>query len=214
MKCEMAPTPAAVEAAITRIFKAGENGLEAGDSSQSDFDMLTKDRDLIVEALRSRQPPTDEQNFNKYKEWIEGQCTPALSVELEAMNPSEYLDHEVEQFRQYLCDSGHLEDDPISDYWQSLYFAIKFFKERVKLDAQSPARVNRELLDALKQEVKYLKGVAALIEGRNSNLAEEIGKPFRIRAAGLEKTMNKFDASIFEPENFTKVGKKLPPLGG
>lgn len=64
------------------------------------------------------------------------------------MNPSEYLDHEVEQFRQYLCDSGHLEDDPISDYWQSLYFAIKFFKERVKLDAQSPARVNREFSDA------------------------------------------------------------------
>lgn len=73
---------------------------------------------------------------------------PALPMELEAMNPSEYLDHEVEQFRQYLCDSGHLEDDPISDYWQSLYFAIKFFKERVKLDAQSPARVNREFSDA------------------------------------------------------------------
>lgn len=82
---------------------------------------------------------------------MEKKQAPALPVELEAMNPSEYLDHEVEQFRQYLCDSGHLEDDPISDYWQSLYFAIKFFKERVKLDAKSPARVNRELLDAAKE---------------------------------------------------------------
>lgn len=48
----------------------------------------------------------------------------------------------------------------------------------------------REYYNALKQEIKYLKGVAAIIEDRNGKgnpLADYIAKPFRMRAAGLEK---------------------------
>jgi len=51
-----------------------------------------------------------------------------------------------------------------------------------------------ELLEALEREVKYLNGVAALIEARNgigSVLADEIARPLRIKALGLGKVIAK-----------------------
>lgn len=47
-----------------------------------------------------------------------------------------------------------------------------------------------DLVKLMKSEIKYLRGVVALIErGKDAYLIEEVAKPFKTRARGLEKSL-------------------------
>ncbi len=115
----------------------------------------------------------------------------------ELMNPTEYLDFEIERFRKYLCDSPHLEDDPIMDFWETLYFAVNLYKTRTDLCAAPTDNAGRELTAEEKNVMhKALRSSVKVIEPPTDN-AEAL------RALDdIEKTLDALLSKPHQPQIF------------
>lgn len=76
---------------------------------------------------------------------------------------------------------------------QSQEACTKFINEHGKTIRQA-LKERAELEELLNQQVKYLNGVASLIEARNppdSLIVTDLAQPLKVKAFGLHKTLQK-----------------------